>query len=76
MGHLTLPERVLIENAPRARKGFKEIARLVGHSHATVKQEVVKHALKSKGGGEGARDEPLRETRGQTGWAQEARLQW
>ncbi len=53
MGHLTLPERVLIENAPRARKGFKEIARLVGHSHTTVKREVVKHARESGKGAKG-----------------------
>ncbi|MBR4746957.1 MAG: IS30 family transposase [Desulfovibrio sp.] len=53
MGHLTLPERVLIENALRARKGFKEIARLVGHSHTTVKREVVKHARESGKGAKG-----------------------
>ena len=54
MGHLTLAERVAIENALRARKGFKEIARLVGHSHTTVKREVVKHAQESEKGRRGA----------------------
>lgn len=53
MGHLTLAERVAIENALRARKGFKEIARLVGHSHTTVKREVVKHAQESEKGAKG-----------------------
>lgn len=53
MGHLTLSERVEIENALRARKGFKEIARLVGHSHTTVKREVVKHAQESEKGAKG-----------------------
>ncbi|MBR4423408.1 MAG: IS30 family transposase [Mailhella sp.] len=53
MGHLTLSERVLMENALRARKGFKEIARLVGHSHTTVKREVVKHAQESEKGAKG-----------------------
>ena len=53
MGHLTLAERVAIENALRARKGFKEIARQVGHSHTTVKREVVKHAQESDKGAKG-----------------------
>ena len=53
MGHLTLSERVEIENALRARKGFKEIARQIGHSHTTVKREVVKHAQASEKGAKG-----------------------
>ena len=53
MSHLTLPERVLIENALHARKGLKEIARQVGHSHTTVKREVVKHAQESERGAKG-----------------------
>ena len=53
MSHLTLSERVTIENALRARKGFKEIARMIGHSHTTVKREVVKHAQASEKGAKG-----------------------
>lgn len=53
MGHLTLPKRTVIESALKARKDFKEIARLVGHSHTPVKREVVKHARKSEKGAKG-----------------------
>ena len=53
MSHLTLSERVTIENALRALKGFKDIARLIGHSHTTVKREVVKHAQTSEKGAKG-----------------------
>lgn len=53
MSHLTLAHRLIIENALRACKGFKEIARDVGHSHTTVKREVVRHAQESEKGAQG-----------------------